>query len=1749
MVLTREQAKQALAVAKNKRERYWQRIQVRHDLIPQLADPTILNQFKVRLAALDQTFLEFEAAQNKIVELNALVEEVDQIKDVLSVGKSFEDMFYNIKSAESTYAPPVVPEPNPVVPPPSRPKLPQINIPVFDGTHESFSSFKSLFDALVHSQVGLTPIEKYSYLKSLLSGPALACIQGFSFSENNYQIAYQTLVNQFSNKRVVANSICAKLFSIKPLTHEAQLRSFLETFNVSVEAFKAVGINNQGDFLLLFMALRILDPTTRQAFENMWVEKEVVPQYKDLLKFVQGRVSVSDLMSPVVAKPAPTRSTPQASGYKAPPPATVKRSFVANVVSPKPTSEAKPVRDCPCCNQAHKLIVCNQFQRLSIPERYNFLREKQLCFACFGPHSRNLCTTRFSCRRCKSKKHHTLLHSAQPTGPADASPAYSTYPVQPNTSNSLTNVNPGPSGVVNPSTTLSCNLVPDAHKPSYVKQVLLGTAVVSVPDAFGRRHDIRILIDPGSMINIVTQSLANRLCLPSQPSQVSISGIGSGTPQTVTGVLSCTLESKHCPFALNVEAAILPRISANIPALPVSPDIIRQFANVELADPSFFQPSSVHMLLGAQHYADIIRSHEPIIRGEPSLVPSNFGVLVMGCAPAEPVFPAVQQSFFITNMENDLSNQLKRFWEMEEICVKPATNPEDDECEQHFIKTHRREPSGTYVVRLPFRNNQPPDLGNNRSQALNRLLKLERQLDRNPTFRELYHENIKDYLDVGHMIPASKPSDYLLIHHGVLKESSSTTKCRVVFSPAEHASPSHPSLNEALLVGPKLQNDITDIMLTFRLHPIVLTADIKQMYRCIKLDPRDSPYQQILWRFSPSDPVQQFEIQRVCFGVACAPYQALRVIKQLIQDEGHRFPLAAQALDSDTYIDDICTGASSVEEAGRLRDELVSLLATAGFELRKWSCSDPTVLRDLPLNYLEKPHQLGDIETIRVLGLQWDPHQDAFIYRVDPIENCVTKRQVLSQIARIYDLSGFVSPITIWMKILLQQVWLQGLDWDDLLPSAMLDQWNKFVSDMPCLRKVQIPRYILDTYVSAPELIGFSDASSSAMAAVVYLRVVCSDGRVLVNLIRAKSKVAPVKTVTIPRLELTASYMLALLIESLQPLRDRLRIETIRLFTDSMVVLSWLRTPPHLLKVFVANRVVKILDITSPTQWLHISTKLNPADLASRGCFPNQLVQNDLWWSGPKFLKDPPSSWPKETPSVIPDLPDLKESVSSLLVHNPPEETGIQVVERFSSLTRAQRVTAWMLRFRHNAASPAALRRQGCLSVEELKQSMQCLIRITQTHHFRKEIEALKSDKPLSNFRHLTPFLENDLLRVGGRLARAPLPYDSRHPIILPAKSHLALLIVRHYHLNSLHGGPKMIQCLVQRKYFICGLRDLVRKVVFKCTSCFRFTAKPHEAIMADLPPSRFAQGRPFVHTGVDLAGPFSLKEGYRRNSPVIKGYFAIFVCFATKAVHLELLTSLSTDCFLAALDRFIARRGLPSCLFSDQGTNFKGAARVLDETYTFLKRNEPAIIDHLTGREIQWTFNAPSNPSSGGLWEAGVKSVKHHLKRILNDRPLHYEEFLTLLVRIEALLNSRPIGVPASCPVDDVQCLTPGHFLIGAPLVARPETNLTDVPSNRLTRWELISQVTQHLWKRWATEYLHTLIQRQKWCSPSDNLKVGDIVVLTIDNQPPMSWPLARVTRVMPAEDGVVRIVSVRTSSGELTRPVRKLLVLPVDA
>lgn len=272
---------------------------------------------------------------------------------------------------------------------------------------------------------------------------------------------------------------------------------------------------------------------------------------------------------------------------------------------------------------------------------------------------------------------------------------------------------------------------------------------------------------------------------------------------------------------------------------------------------------------------------------------------------------------------------------------------------------------------------------------------------------------------------------------------------------------------------------------------------------------------------------------------------------------------------------------------------------------------------------------------------------------------------------------------------------------------------------------------------------------------------------------------------------------------------------------------------------------------------------------------------------------------------------------------------------------------------------------------------------------------------------------------VGGRLSQAPIRNSAKHPILVPNKSHLAILLINHYHLISIHGGPKLVQSLLQRQYWLIGARSLIRKVIFKCISCFKASAKPSQPIMADIPVSRYAQGRPFLNVGVDLAGHFPLKSGPRRNSPITKAWFAIFICMSTKAIHIELLTSLSTDTFLASLDRFVGRRGLPQSLFSDRGTNFVGASRHLSEVHTFLNQASADIQQHLAHQQISWTFNPPSAPNFGGLWEAGVKSIKSHLTHVINNHSFSYEEFSTLLVKIEAILNSRPICGLSTHPDD----------------------------------------------------------------------------------------------------------------------------------
>lgn len=435
---------------------------------------------------------------------------------------------------------------------------------------------------------------------------------------------------------------------------------------------------------------------------------------------------------------------------------------------------------------------------------------------------------------------------------------------------------------------------------------------------------------------------------------------------------------------------------------------------------------------------------------------------------------------------------------------------------------------------LPFRQERA-SLGNSYDQALRRFLNLEIRLHKNRELFVQYSEFIRDYIDQGHMskIKANEMGigKYYIPHHCVLKPESVSTKLRVVFDASAKAACGS-SLNDNILVGPPLQTDIVNILLKFRLYNVTFTADIRQMYRQILVLPADRDYQRILWRFNIGDELSEYRLNTVTYGVGSSPYLAIRTLKQLVLDEGKHFPLAAKILDSSIYVDDVVSGAETVEEAVSIIQQLIQLLSKGCFELRKWSSSHPEALSGIPAQHHQFYNFDRENSNLKVLGLQWDPSSDCFSYRVDERERPATKRIVLSEMARIYDPLGFLSPLTLVAKCIMQATWSRGLSWDEALPPDLKRKWDQYKEELSMLSSFKLPRRIVRDNVTKFEWHVFCDASEAGYGTVVYLRQFTETG-IHVRLVCGKSKVSPLKVISIPRLELCAAVLGSNLIEYL----------------------------------------------------------------------------------------------------------------------------------------------------------------------------------------------------------------------------------------------------------------------------------------------------------------------------------------------------------------------------------------------------------------------------------------------------------------------------------------------------------------------------------------------------------------------------------------------------------------------------------------
>ncbi|XP_055590340.1 uncharacterized protein LOC129742466 [Uranotaenia lowii] len=1700
-------------------------------------DETQSVEVPVRLENLVALWTDYSKTQ---AELEATdVDDIESIEQQFKQRSQFETEYYRVKgfllavnkNASTPCPPPASSSSH--FPASSHIRLPDVKLPVFNGSLDQWLNFHDLFLSLVHSSGDLSNIQKFYYLRSSLSGDALKLIQTIAISASNYPVAWNLLVEHFQNPSRLKQTYVDSLFEFSQLKKESasDLHSLVERFEANVRILKQLGEKTEyWDVLLIRMLSIRLDPTTRRDWEEFSSSKEGAT-FQDLVSFLQRRVTVLQSVC---------NNLPEVSSVR-------KQVPRPTLVSHGATQSN--FRQCFACSDHHPMYQCPIFSKMTFEDKEKLVRRQQLCRNCLrkGHVVRN-CSSKNTCRKCRGR-HHSQLCSDVPAAAER---------IKPRTESNAT-TDPIPTSEASSSLSAAVHTPVTGRK---FNKVILATAVINLVDDHGNNHLARALLDSGSECSFITESFSQRLQIQRRKVHLSISGIGQSS--TLARLkLRTTVRSRISGYSTVVDLLVLPKLTLNLPSTTMDISKWNFPKEIKLADPAFYQTQAIDVVLGAEVFFDIFKSSGRISLGEgfPMLVDSVFGWVVSGKVMRSNHINAISCNVATVA---DIQRFMQRFWAIEEESAVPSLSVEEAACEEHFRRTVQRASDGRYIVRLPLKE-AADNIGDNCNTARRRFHMIESRLQRNKELQIQYRDFMAEYETLGHMhrvadTAGSDSSRYYLPHHPVIRETSSTTKVRVVFD-ASCKSATGKSLNDVLMVGAVIQDDLRAIILRSRLHQVMLIADIKQMYRQVLVDDRDTPLQRIFWRNSPEQPLQTFELKTVTYGTASAPFLATRVLQQLADDENQNFPEAAKILKRDVYVDDLFTGGSSPEEVSELRIQLDHLCRRGGLEFRKFASNVESVLDGVSpeRRAIQSSVELAADQCIKTLGLHWEPTADNLRFHIQlpkqPPDTLMTKRIALSQIAQLFDPLGLVGPVIVTAKIFMQTLWsLTSEDdkpwgWDQPLPDSLATYWIKYYSQLPLLEQLRIPRCVVLPNPCNIQLHLFSDASEQAYGACAYLRSTDASENVLVTLLTAKSKVSPLKRRSIPRLELCGALEAAQLYQKIcSAFGSRF---TTFFWVDSTTVLAWLKSSPSVWTTFVANRVSKIQLATVDTSWNHVAGQQNPADHISRGIDAGTIISCDLWWKGPKWLQSDPSFWPVNQHNQSFETQLESRSIPIQLLTSTADPSFVDLfVERFSSFQHMLRVTAFCFRYFSNCRTKKTKHQKmvGNLSTAEIQNAESALIRLVQLQEFPNEASALRDSKPMSvksRLRWFTPFLDQDgVMRVGGRLDRASLTYDSRHQILLPPHHRFSALPVQCYHQRNLHASPQLLIGLLRLRYWIIGARNLAKVVVHRCTICFRARPKSVEQFMAELPKERITATRPFTVTGVDYWGPIMLKHPHRRAAPT-KAFVAVFICFCTKAVHIELVFDLTTAKFIQALRRFVSRRSPPSDIYSDNGRNFLGAK---NELKRLIRQTEHAqkVEQECTDCHIRWHFNPPRASHFGGLWESAINSAQKHFVRVVRDHSLVFDDMQTLLNQIECCLNSRPL-VPVSDDPTDFEPLTPGHFLVGTSLKAVPDEDLSEIPFHHLKKWQQVQKLFQDLWRRWHLEYLNKLQPRSKWINSPVTIRENQLVLLKEENISPMRWPTARVIQTHPGGDGIVRVVTLRTPKGSCTRPVSKICLLPI--
>ena len=1736
---------------------------------------------------IEKSMDEINTVLDDLIETKIKAKEAIKKKSSKSSVKVEEDVFFEAQSS------------NPTQKVKDRMNLPKLTMKTFSGANiEEFQEWYQMFTETIHKS-SLSTVEKFIYLKMSLEKDSEAekLIEGYPVTAGNYDAALQELHDAYGDTEVLINHHISKLLNL-PKQHGPQsLKILYNSIATHIRSLEALGISSDmySRFLVPIVKSKLSDDLLRE------VTKKKIREIGKLLQELKEEVEIESSSSQV--KLAFETEVKTKDTYKEAPKPVNKPVNRPYQPYQQPTSSAQSLttntrmKYCIFCpgKQSHWVEECNRLKNIPPNEVREIAMKSNACLRCLRRGHRSYdCRSSISCFKC-GKNHNTALHEdgrsgsyVSITSPEEYTDNYHSEDV------SKERESPEDSSNIKPEDTTSSSDVPGVKgaiglhvRLDGKNETIMPIIKVRIKGTNGKKLEINALLDQCSDQSFIRSDVTKHLQLDGPKIPVEVAGItGTTDGKKERKMITTSIFNRDFTHEVNLNLVEMPVICKPIQRPSVDPNTLnnRNLRNLHLADNYLEEESKeIHMLLGLDHYYDCVTGRIKRDRNQPVAIETVFGWMLVSDSQNQELENTqhITTMFTSTDMERSLHEDIKKFWEIENAIITKPVKPENKAAVRKFHESVKYDPeTKKYEVSLPF--NSDKNIASNYRIAEKVLQSQMKRFETNPILKTQYFDAMNEYIDAGfaELVPEEEknstvPGIYYIPHSAVIKDENTTTKTRIVFN-ASSSGRNQESLNDKLLTGPNLQPSITEILIRWRSFLISLVADIRKMYSMILVRKEDRNSLRFLW-VDENNHIQHYRHKVLAFGLSSAPYLAIETVQSHIKKFEEKYPEVTESLLDSTYVDDYCHGEDTIDEAIATVDTAHTIMTEAGMELRKWESNEPEVMKHC-MNI--SPTNTSNEER-KVLGVYWNSLKDTLFYKVNPTiyqpQTYISKRMIIGSAPKMHDPIGFISPIVVKVKMMIQVLWAAGVEWDEnLIGTQVAEEWLRWREDLQNLQNLEINRkYVpVGANVINRQVHIFNDASEKAYATVAYLRNEHADGSVTISFITSKTKVAPLKVITLPRLELMSAVIGARLsIKIKNALKDP--DMKVVFWLDSQIALHWIKNTQVRWKTFVENHTEEARECSDPVNWRYCPGKENPADIATRGTTVTKLMESASWWGAPSWLQKSEDHWPKRMNSLVPNSEALKEKrfkqYTSLVTQAVVTEPVISP-HRYSQFSKLLRMTAYVIRFIYNLRQNKLKKPLRCAEVptaEEIKEAKLYWLLLVQAEYYSEELARLKTKEPIkltSKILQLTPYLEEEsgLLRMKGRIENSQLTEDEKHPIILPHQSHIVRLIVEDTHQTELCAGVEQTLIALRNEYWVTHARSLVKNVKKSCLQCLINMPNRITVPMAQLPEDRVNEAFPFEIIGIDFTGPVIIEESKlvtkktTKKCPVqvvkvkttSKAYIALTTCAVTRAIHLELVPDLTTDAFLRSFRRFVSRRGTTSIIYSDNATTYKCAEKGIKECYEIL--NSPKFQAFLSEKSIKWKYICPASPWWGGYWERLMTTMKIPLKKILGKAFMTSDELYTILTEVEAMVNSRPLCSIHDDP-EDMSYLTPANFLIGRSIINLPVRPLKHTEVNpTATRRELNAMLQkqertlQKVWKFWTENYLRSL-----GVGPAikENLtiKEGDLVMVASNHKVRCTWKVVRVSELIAGRDGKIRSVMVKVDGKIRRRPVQLLSQLEV--